>query len=544
MRRQIGGVVAAIAATAAIVATGGPSAGATVDDFIMGVDVGMLGEVEELGAEFTSDGVPGDALEILAAGGATTVRLRLWNDPYDAEGNPYGGGTNDLARTIELAQRADALGMDVLLDIQLSDWWADPGTQTKPKAWRTLSSDELVTAVHDYVQESVGAMAAAGVAPSIVQIGNEISAGVLWDDGKVGDRNEDFTRLGQLLQAGVDGAREAVPGVETALHLDMGGDNALYRWWFDGITDAGVDFDIIALSYYPFWHGTMGELKVNLNDISARYDKDVLIVETAYGWTTEDGDGLGNSFYLTEEATGGYPASVDGQSDFLRDLREVVADVPGGRGRGVIWWEPTWLPVEGANWGTEAGKVDNDDSGTLNNPWDNQTLFDWSGEALDTIDVFGEGPGRENLLVNGSFESDGYTNTPTGWGVWSEDAADADATFTSDAWSPHGAFTLNHWKDTAYTASVYQVRSGLPDGTYTLSAWVLNGGGQNSAYLYAKGYGGGELQATLPVDGSDWEYVSIEGIEVTSGSIEVGVYDDANAGNWLNVDDVKLYRTS
>ncbi|WP_402462611.1 glycoside hydrolase family 53 protein [Isoptericola aurantiacus] len=542
MRRTIAGFVA-LAAVAGTVAVAAP-ASAERDDFIMGADVGMLAEVEDLGGTFSDGGVEGDALEILADGGVDTVRLRLWNDPYDADGNPYGGGTNDLARTIAVAQRAKAQGMDILLDIHLSDWWADPGTQTKPKAWQSLGYADLVDAVHDYVEDSVDAMEAAGVTPSIVQIGNEISSGVLWDDGKVGDGVDDFTQLAGLLSAGIDGVHDAASGIETALHLDMGGDNALYRWWFDGVTGAGVDFDIIALSYYPFWHGTMGELKANLNDISQRYDKDVLIVETAYGWTTGDGDGLGNSFYFTEESVGGYPASVAGQTDYLRDLRELVGDVPDERGRGLIWWEPTWLPVDGANWGTQAGKEDNDDGGTLSNPWDNQTLFDWDGNALATLDVFGEAPGRTNLLTNGSFEDDGYTNDPTGWGVWSSDPADADATFTSDSWSPHGSFTLNHWKATAYTTSAYQVVSGVPDGTYTLSAWVLNGGGQDAAYLYAKNHGGSELQADLPVSTDDWQYVTIEGIEVTSGTVEVGIYDDAAAGSWLNVDDVKLYRTS
>lgn len=541
MKRTLTGTLAGVLA-AAVLAVGEPSQAAP-DDFIMGVDIGMLAEVEDLGGDFYDDGVPGDALEIMADHGANYVRLRLWHDPYNAAGDPYGGGTNDLAATIDMAQRAKSLGMGVLLDFHLSDWWADPGTQTKPKAWQNLSYAQLLTTVHDYTEGVIDQMEAAGATPDIVQMGNETSSGILWDDGRVGGGVDDFTQLGELLSAGIDGVHDAASGIETALHLDMGGDNALYQWWFDGVTGEGVDFDIIALSYYPFWHGTMGELKLNLNDISARYGKDVMIVETAYGWTTDDGDGLGNSFYLAEEQTGGYEASVQGQSEFLRDLREVVADVPGDRGRGVIWWEPTWLPVPGAHWGTQAGKIDNNDSGTLNNPWDNQTLFDWNGNALDTLDVFGEPVERVNELDNGSFEADGFTNTPSSWGTWTANGADADAVFTSDAWAAHGTYTLNHWKATAYTASNYQTVTGLANGTYTFGAWVLNGGGQNAAYLYAKNYGGAEVRASLPVAEGAWEYVSIDGIQVTNGQVEIGVYDDANAGNWLNLDDVKLYRT-
>jgi arabinogalactan endo-1,4-beta-galactosidase len=545
LKRLTTGLMAG-ALTAAVLAVGEPAA-AVRSDFIMGVDVGMLGEVEDLGGQFYDDGVQGDALDIMANHGANMVRLRLWNDPYDAAGDPYGGGTNDLASTIAMAQRAKAQGMDVLLDFHLSDWWADPGTQTKPKAWQNLSYTDLKTAVHDYTESVINAMEAAGAKPDMVQMGNEISSGVLWEDGRIGGTVSDFTQLGELLSAGIDGVNDAASGIEIALHLDMGGDNSLYQWWFDGITAEGVDFDVIALSYYPFWHGTMGELKQNLNDISERYSKDVLIVETAYGWTTADGDGLGNSFYTAEEAAGGYTASVQGQIDFLRDLREIVADVPDDRGRGIIWWEPTWLPVEGANWGTEAGKADNGDTGTLSNPWDNQTLFDWDGNALATLDVFGETAStqRVNLLTNGSFEANGaYTNTPTGWTVVSANSSYANATYTSDAWAAHGDWTLNHYWASAYTVSLYQNKTGLTNGTYTLSGWVLSGGGQSSVYMYAKNYGGTERQVAIPTSASAWTYVSIEGIQVTNGQIRVGFWDAANAGNWLNIDDVKLYRTA
>ncbi|MFT4258988.1 arabinogalactan endo-beta-1,4-galactanase [Microbacterium sp.] len=511
--------------------------------FIMGGDLGMLHEIETRGGVFKKDGVADDPVEILADSGMNLARLRLWVDPYTASGQAYGGGTNDLATTIAMAQRAKAEGMGILLDFHLSDWWADPGTQTIPKAWRGLTYAQLKTAVHDYTNDVIDQMRAAGVVPNIVQMGNEISSGVLWDFGRIGNGVSDFTQLAGLLTAGITGVKDAqLTGekIEIALHLDQGGDNALYRWWFDGVTAKNVPFDIIALSYYPFWHGTMGQLAYNLNDLSARYGKDVLIVETAYGWTLGDGDGLINSFYTTEEAAGGYPATVAGQTAFLRDLRDIVKAVPNNRGRGLIWWEPTWLPVPGANWGSEAGKTDNGDTGILSNPWDNQTLFDWNGEALDTLDVFGE-TAPTNLVKNGGFESNGYTSTPSNWGVWAQVAADKDAVSTQSP-AVVGTYKLNFWKATAYTASVYQTKTSLPSGTYRLSAWVLNSGGQNSAYLYAKRYGGTEKQAAFPVSATDWKRVSID-VQVTSGILEFGVYTNAKAGNWLNIDDVRLVRT-
>lgn len=536
----------AVAAVAASILTGGESTPASAafdpDDFIMGGDLGMIHEVETRGGDFSRGGVVGDPIDIMGDAGMNVARLRLWVDPRTAAGEPYGGGTNDLATTIAVAKRAKAAGMDILLDFHLSDWWADPGTQTVPKAWRSLTFPQLVPTVSAYTNDVIDQMRAAGVLPDIVQMGNEIPAGILWDHGRVGGGVSDFTQLAALLKAGIAGVNSALaPGedIEVVLHLDHGGDNALYRWWFDAITAQGVPFDIIGLSYYPFWHGTMGELAVNLNDISSRYGKEVLIVETAYGWTLDDFDGLGNSFFTAEEATGVYPATVAGQTAFLRDLRDVVRSVPNGRGRGVIWWEPGWLPVPGAHWGSEAGKLDNDDTGILSNPWDNQTLFDADGRALSTLDVFGETP-PTNRAVNGGFEQNGFTNTPSGWGVWSPAGAHANAVFTEQP-AVVGDYKLTFWKSSAYTASAYQTVSGLPSGTYRVSAWVLNSGGQHSAYLYTKNTGVPERQAALPVTPADWKRVAID-VPVTTGAIELGVLTDANAGNWINIDDVRVER--
>lgn len=506
-------------------------------EWIWGGDLGMLAEVESKGGQFFQDGSAADPVEVLADAGSNLVRLRLWVDPYTSAGEPYGGGTNDLAATILAAQRAKAAGMGVLLDFHLSDWWADPGTQTKPKAWRTLAYPQLLTTVHDYTEGVVTAMRAAGVVPEMVQMGNEISAGILWDEGRIGGGLNDFTQLGQLLSAGFEGVDEALlPGedVEKVLHIDHGGDNDLYRWWYDGIVAAGVDFDIIGLSYYPFWHGSMGELKNNLNDLATRYGKELLIVETAYGWTLDDGDGFINSFYTAEEIIGGYPATVAGQTTYLRDLRDIVQSVPAGLGRGIIWWEPAWLPVEGAHWGSEAGKADNDDGGILSNPWDNQTLFDFDGNALETLTVFSEQP-SPNLLSNGSFEVDGWTGSPTAWNVWGDVAS-----IKTDEQSVQGGFKLTHWNSTAYEASTYQQLPSIPDGLYDLTAWVLNSGGQNTAELYAEGFGGSDRTVDLPVGTSSWMKVSIQDIQVTSGWVEIGVYSDANTDNWINVDDVSL----
>lgn len=516
-----------------------------VGSFIMGGDVSMLQEVEQRGGKFYDQQVEKDALEILGDYGMNAVRLRLWVDPYDSLGNPYGGGTNDLATTISLAQRAKALGMDVLVDFHFSDFWADPGKQNKPKAWQGLTYSQLLTTVYNYTNSVISQMKAAGVLPEMVQVGNEASSGILWDDGKVGGGIDDFTKLGELMTSAINGINAALSSnedVEIVLHLDHGGDNNLYTWWFDKIEAENVDYDIIGLTYYPFWHGTMGELAYNLNAISSRYDKDVMIVETAYGFTLDDGDGLGNSFYTAEESIGGYPATIAGQTAYLRDLKEIVADVPNNRGRGIFWWEPTWLPVDGAHWGSEAGKLYNNDTGLLSNPWDNQTLFDFDGNVLSTVSVFSESM-PTNLVTNHSFEADGWTTTPTGWDRWAANAASYNAIKVEEN-GITGSYKLAHWSDAAYEASTYQTLSGLSNGTYTLSAWVLNSGGQNTVQLYAKNYGGAERNVDLPVSATKWVKVKIENIHVTNGQIEIGVFSNANANNWINLDQVKLYKTN
>ncbi|THV36387.1 glycoside hydrolase family 53 protein [Glycomyces buryatensis] len=542
MRRMF--AVALVAAMSFVAFATASPAQAVRDDFYMGVDVGTLAEVEAAGERFYDDGVQGDALQIMADSGANLVRLRLWNDPYSTSGQAYGGGTNDLEKTIELAQRAKDLGMDVLLDLHYSDFWADPGKQIKPKAWQSLSYNQLVTAVRDYSRDVVSQMTAAGATPDIVQVGNEITHGMLQPTGSTSNWNQ----LGGLLKAGIEGVHAGGSGIEIALHLDRGGNNGAYRTWFDNARAQGVPYDIIALSYYPYWHGTMSQLRNNMNDVASRYGKDVMVVETAYAWTLQDGDGRGNIFTSSHAQESGYAATVQGQTQFLRDLQDAIADVPNDRGRGLVWWEAAW--TGDTSWATPAGMSYINDHAGESNSWDNQTLFDHNGNKLSTLDFFGEvtgggdpgpGPGQDEL-TNGGFES-GSGRSATGWNVWAQNSADSDAVFRETRGSIYqGTSKLTFWKGSAYTASAYQSQS-VPNGTYTLTAWVMNGGGQTTARMYAKGYGGSERQANLPVT-SQWTKVSITGVQVTSGRIEVGFYSVARAGNWINIDAVSLTRTA
>lgn len=513
---------------------------ADYSDFIRGADMSMLKDIEDLGGEFYDNGVKKDALEIMRNHGANYVRLRLWVDPYDSEGNSYGGGSNDFNTTLYLAKRAQEKGMKVLIDFHLSDYWADPGTQSKPKAWESLSYDELKTTLYNYMKNTLNDFKNQGVVPNMVQVGNETSSGILWDEGKIGGGYTDFTQLAELLNQAISGVRASVGNqTKIVLHLDNGGNNSLYRWWFDGVTECGfdLDFDIIGLTYYPMWHGTMDDLQYNLNDISVRYNKDVMIVETAYAFTLADGDGLGSSFSPQDEEIGGYPASVQGQKDFISDLESVILNVPGNRGLGFFYWEPEWIPVEGAYWGTEAGKEYIEDNGILSNPWDNLALFDFNGNALESIDIF-QAP-EQNLVTNPGFETDGYTNSPTGWNVWLDDGVNGE-TIKTEGNGFDGNYKLSFWNESAYGCSIYQNVTGLENGTYTLSAWVMTNANQTVNQLYVKNYGGEEMTQTLPVSDLGWNKVVIDNIQVTNGQCELGIYSIANGGDWCNIDNVML----
>jgi arabinogalactan endo-1,4-beta-galactosidase len=357
-------------------------------DFIMGADVSMLKQIEISGGKYYVNGVEEDCLKILKDHGVNWIRLRIWNDPTDVNGEALGGGNNNLEKTVEIAARAKAMGFKFLLDFHYSDWWADPGKQNKPKAWEGLDSEELKQAVYDYTAEVIQRLAEAGAMPEMVQIGNEVNGGMIWPDGKTWRQGTEeiggYDGFADLLKQGIQAVRDNDPNnnkpakrVRIMIHLANGGDNELYRTVFDALTERNVDFDVIGLSYYSYWHGTLNQLKNNMNDISKRYHKDVVITETAYAFTLDNADGQGNLFGENEQNTGGYKATVQGQATAMRDVMAAVAQVPDGRGLGIFYWEPDWIPVEGAGWKTEEGDA-----------WDNQAMFDSKGNALPSINVF------------------------------------------------------------------------------------------------------------------------------------------------------------
>ena len=361
--------------------------------FIKGMDLSTLGEVEALGGRFSDERGPGDAMEILRRHGMDLVRLRLWNDPYSETGEPYGAGTCDLAAVTALARRAAALGCGWMLDFHYSDFWADPGKQTVPKAWRGLDSDGLERAVYEYTRSVLLQLRDGGLAPDMVAVGNELTYGLLWPVG----RWPAMDAIARFVGAGLRAAREVCPQAETVIHLDNGPDQGLYRAWFEGYYAAGgLDFDIIGMSYYPFWNGPMAGLGQSMADAVEHFGKDVLIAETSMGFTLADygqyeglGPGQRKGMAATARLAEGieYPMTPQGQSDFIRDLAAAIRAVPGGHGRGFIWWEPAWIPVKGSGWATAAALAYTGEKGPGGNEWANQALFDYEGRALPALET-------------------------------------------------------------------------------------------------------------------------------------------------------------
>lgn len=338
---------------------------------IQGADVSQLPKNEDHGAVYRNRwGRPGDALRILRDNGVNYLRLKVWVDPAD--------GYSDKANVLAMARRAQALGLKLLVDFHYSDAWADPGKQNKPHAWADLPFAELKQALYDHTYDVLAALKAQRTPADLAQVGNEINGGLLWPDG----RWDNWDQLAALLTAGSTAVTDASPRTKVVLHLAEGGNNGGHVWWFDNAVSRGVPFDIIGVSQYTYWHGPLGYLQANLLDLIHRYDRDVMVVETAYGFTTQEKDAEPNIFTDALAQTAGYPATPVGQAQAVRDMFNVVAALPQGRGLGVFYWEPTWTAVAGGGWDPA--------DPTSGDGWENQALFDYSGVPLPALRVFGD----------------------------------------------------------------------------------------------------------------------------------------------------------
>ena len=361
-------------------------------DFLKGADLSTLLEVESCGGHFYDlDGREDDAINILARHGVNHIRLRLWNDPRSEARGPYGGGGCDLNTVTALARRGKDLGLTRQLVLHYSDFWADPGKQNLPKAWRGLSPAELEKAVYSFTHDTLADLKGKGLAPDLVSVGNEITNGLLWPDGKV----PAWDRIVRLVSSGICAVRDTLPEAKALIHLDNGGRPEISAEWFSHYTEnRGEDFDCIGLSYYPYWSGSMTGLEKNLHALSEVYHKPLLITETATGHTLDDyadferlpsdrrkGPAAGEK----EAASIPWPMTPAGQAVFLTELAALIRRTPDGLGSGFVYWEPAWLPVKGSEWASPAGLRYLHNPGPGGNEWANQALFDYDGRALPAV---------------------------------------------------------------------------------------------------------------------------------------------------------------
>lgn len=467
---------------------------------IRGADVSSLDKSEVFGGTYRyADGTEGDALEILSDSGLNYIRLRVWVDPAD--------GYHTKERILGIAQRAHNQGIGVLVDFHYSDFWADPGRQDKPSAWAIYDFEELKNAVYDHTREVCEALVAQGTPPDMVQIGNEINGGMIWPDGQLAANNYEFDKLAALLNQGIQAIEDCSPNTRIMLHLAEGGNLSLLNWWYGEVIVQGVQFDVMGVSYYPYWHGSLAQLQTSLNTLAQTYNKDIVIVEFAYPFVLGEDDDHDNIVYQPSQLTAGYPASPEGQRVMTRTIMNIVSQIPGNRGLGVFYWDGTWTAVEGNGWDPT-----DPDSG---NAWENQALFGFDDRLLPAALEFTSGvtPPTETPVPSNT-PSATATNTPT-------------PTASNTATPTHTATAVPTNTPTATNTATPQVlrtltytwhqTSGAPEtGTWRLYAngdfsdnrnrtgqWAYQASSHRLALLYDEGYAcnafllGNSVQQTL-----------------------------------------------
>ena len=393
---------------------------------IRGVDVSSYQSLKDAGVKFYDyNGNEESLMKVLADQGVNYIRIRIWNDPKSASGQYYGGGNNDVAQDLKIAQEANKYGMKILLDFQYSDFWADPGAQIVPKAWKNDDQSQLERDVYDFTSDTIKKFNAIGSNIGMVQIGNEITQGILGvtssssPAGSVWTVKSKSDKIAGILKAGVKATRQNATNALIAFHLESLGIGK-FDTTMNMLKSYNVDYDVMGASYYPFWgvdKDTLSNVQKMVND---KYGKLFSVMETAWINSDKDGDGTPNSV----NSTGGAPYSMgsQGQVNELSDLYDAVTSQENGLG--AFYWEPAWIPVKagwinkdynyqasekyGSGWANEASSSTLGDGyypdsklfyngvGTWGgSSWDNQALFDIEGHPLQSLKFYKDA-GNEN----------------------------------------------------------------------------------------------------------------------------------------------------
>ena len=352
------------------------------DDFMLGVDISSILSLEASGRVFYGfDGKEQDIFKTLSESGVNYIRVRVWNNPFDENGNGYGGGNCTVDTAIEIGKRAAEYEMGLFVDFHYSDFWADPGKQQAPKAWENMSIDEKENAIYEYTFDSLTTMKDSGVKVGMVQIGNETTGGICGEFEK--------ENIYRLMKSAAKAVRDYDNGIKIAVHY-TNPEKKVYSYFAEDLKNYGMDYDIFATSYYPEYHGTIDNLKNELTKVHNITGKNVMIAETSWSYKTNKNNA--------------YASSIQGQADEIRDCVNAMNEL-GEYAVGVFYWEPAWIDVPGASeseknekrekygagWASSyAGSYDPDDAGKYYGATSciTTSLFDRDGYPFESLKTF------------------------------------------------------------------------------------------------------------------------------------------------------------
>ncbi|MCD8371769.1 MAG: glycosyl hydrolase 53 family protein [Clostridia bacterium] len=503
------------------------------DDYIMGVDLSSIIEVEEAGGVFYNEkGKEDDIFDILADYGVNYIRIRLWNDPYDEDGNSFGGGGNDLETDIAIAKRAVAAGMKVCLDFHYSDFWADPDKQTMPREWSEAgyTRDQISQVVYDYTYDVLMQFKEAGCLPSMVQTGNEINNGLIWDYGKAA------TWRCIYLYNAINAVKAVSEDILTVIHLANGATYSTISSYINQLEANSVNFDVIGLSYYSYWHGSMSKFQSCVDQLDANYDYDICVMEYSYGYGDVYNDYTSNIFSSSMEETGGYKATVQGQASYIHDVNEVVASA--SQGIGSFYWEPAWLPLEGTSWASTyaasylAAQGDGGGEGTVS--WANQALFDFDGHPLDSLKAFrlmrNSGTAQEEIVEMTTTISAMINLSKVSVSEIADNLPSATTALT----------TLDRWTEFDVTWNESDISVVTNAGTYRVTGTVTAGGIDYTITAYLTCYydflqNGGFEEDGISSDVTDFSNITGWEASGTSGSYRIETKNSRSGSANLNI---------
>lgn len=530
--------------------------------FIMGADTSTLISEENSGVKYYDlDGQQTDLLTILHHNGVNYIRVRVWNDPFNAKGQGYGAGNADIDNAITIGQRATKLGMKVLVDFHYSDFWADPGRQIPPKAWQKYNVDQKAQAIYDFTTDSLTKLRDSGVDVGMVQVGNETTG-----SGICGVTGPDEYKL---FAKGAQAIRNFDKNIKIALHFTNPEKKDTILGYAQGLAENKIDYDVFTTSYYPYYHGQLSNLTDVLKTVADTYNKQVMVAETSYPYTLDDTDGEPNVIKTTSDVQpAGYPATPQGQAHELRDVINAVSAV-GPKALGVFYWEPAWISVGGTDrttnlsiwekygsgWASSA-VIGYDPTVTTTNyggsQWDNQALFDAKGHALQSLRTFKAvytGINEQlpdpmlpqpsmtvkSLLKNPSFEDSDMSMYQLKGNI-----------SLSQNNPKTGKNDLDFYGDDDYQADASQTIT-LDPGTYTFSPNVQGGATNALSKLNVYVEINGQRQAVLVPPLTGWKHWVEPKLTFTLAqkkAVKLGLAIQSNAKSWGSTDDWILTRVA